>query len=98
MTYLNPLIAPIVQGPQAQRAAAADKERQIARAQALGKNSAAEGDRFEHTVESANALTPIGDDASKGGQPREQPKRKPQDGESGEHGDNAGAPHVDVTG
>jgi hypothetical protein len=96
MTYLNPLIAPIVQGPQAQRAAAADKERQIARAQALGKNSAAEGDRFEHAVESADALTPIGDHPPQGGNPQSQ-QRKPSEGSDEKGGDAAGEAHLDVT-
>ena len=95
MTYLNPLIAPIVQGPQAQKAAA-DKDRQVARAQALAKNSAAEGDRFEHQVESADALSRVGEDPSKGGQTRQQQQRKsprPPE-ESGEDG----PAHIDVTG
>ena len=96
MTYLNPLIAPIVQGTQAQRAAAAEKERQIARAQALSKNSAAEGDRFEHTVESADALKPVGDDASKGGQPRQQQSKR-QPPTDGNPDADPGEPHLDVT-
>jgi hypothetical protein len=95
MTYLNPLIAPIVQGPQAQKAAA-DKERQVARAQALAKNSAAEGDRFEHQVESADALSRVGEDPSKGGQPRQQPQHKPSQQPEEDGGD--GAAHIDVTG
>ena len=97
MTYFNPLIAPVVQGPQAQRAAAADKERQIARAQALAKNSAAEGDRFEHTVESADALTPVGDSPSRGSDPRQQREQgKPDDGEAASEGGEK--PSLDVTG
>lgn len=91
MTYLNPLIAPIVTGPQAQKSAAADKERQIARSQALAKNSAADGDRFEHQVESADALSPVGDDPSKGGQQQRKPTDKDEPGE-------AEPPHIDVTG
>ena len=94
MTYLNPLIAPIVTGPQAQKSAA-DKERQIARSQALTKNSAAEGDRFEHQVESADALSPVGDDPSKGGKSRQQ-QRRPTGGKD-EPGE-AETPHIDVTG
>ena len=97
MTYLNPLIAPIVQGPQAQKAAAADKERQVARAQALAKNSAAEGDRFEHQVESADALSRVGDDPSQGGQPRQQ-QHKPSQRPDGADDADAGPSHIDVTG
>jgi hypothetical protein len=95
MTYLNPLIAPIVQGPQAQRAAAADKERQIARTQALSKNSAAEGDRFERQVESAEGLSPVGDDPAKGGQ--HQSQRRPSNPKARLQ-DDAGKAHIDVTG
>jgi hypothetical protein len=94
MTYFNPLIAPIVQGPQVQKAAA-DKERQIARTQALSKNSAVEGDSFEHAVESADGLARVGDDPSKGGQqqqkPKQQSKSTPEDTDGKE-------PHLDVTG
>jgi hypothetical protein len=95
MTYLNPLIGPVAQSPQAQRAAS-DK---IARAQALAKNSAAEGDRFEHTVESADALPPVGDDAPNGGggQRREKKGGKRKDGgdDAGDGGD--GEPRLDLT-
>jgi hypothetical protein len=96
MTYLNPLIAPIVQGPQAPKAAA-DKERQVARAQALAKNSAADGDRFEHQVESADALSRAGEDSSRGGQSR-QHERKPPQPSDGADDAAAGPPHIDVTG
>ena len=103
MTYFNPLIAPVAQGPQARRAAA-EKGRQVARAQALSKNTAAEGDRFDHQVESANGLTPVGDDPSKDGQPRQQ-RDDPRDGSArdrrGDGGDGdapAQTPHIDVTG
>jgi hypothetical protein len=92
MTYFNPLIGPVAQGPQAQRAAA----EKIARAQALAKNSAAEGDRFEHTVESADALPPAGDDAPKGGGGR---RRDPKDDEPTDGDEDAGdtEPRLDVT-
>ena len=95
MTYLNPLIAPIVQGPQAQRAAA-DKERQIARAQALGKNSAAEGDRFEHPVESADAVSPVGDDPARGGSQNKQERKDPRPQDDATE-DDGGDARLDVT-
>ena len=97
MTYFNPLIAPVAQGTAAQRAAAADKERQIARSQALTRNSAAEGDRFEHTVESADALPPVGDDPSRGGQPRQQQQHKQPDDPGQDGSAAAGEAHLDVT-
>ena len=95
MTYLNPLIAPLAGSPQAQRTAA-DKERQIARAQALGKNSAAEGDRFEHTVESADALSPVGDDPARGGSQNKQERKDPRPQDDATEGD-GGESRLDVT-
>ena len=96
MTFINPLIAPIAQGPQAQKAAAAEKERQVARAQALSKNTAAEGDRFEHQVESADALSAVGDNPSKGGgEKRQRPDRRDQPAPNGD-GD-SGTAHIDLT-
>jgi hypothetical protein len=95
MTYFNPLIGPVAQSPQTQKVAASDKERQVARAQALARNSAAEGDRFEHADESADALSPVGDDAPGGGgrqreQPRDKRKQPPTDGD--------GESHLDIKG
>lgn len=92
MTYFNPLIGPVAQSPQAQRAAS-DK---IARAQALAKNSAAEGDRFEHTVESADALPPVGDDAPRGGG-QQQRHRKDDGTKDGDGGAADAEPRLDVT-
>ena len=96
MTYFNPLIAPLAGSPQAQRAAAADKEKQAARAQALAKNSAAEGDRYEHQVESPEGPTPVGDNPSQGGnqRPRQSPSKKP-DAPAPDAPDES---HIDVTG
>jgi len=96
MTYFNPLIAPLAGSPQAQRTAAADKERQAARGQALAKNSAAEGDRYEHEVESPEGLSPVGDNPSQGGNPnpRQPAPKKPATPAP----DAAGETHIDVTG
>lgn len=97
MTYFNPLVAPLAQGQQVQRSAA-EKERQVARAQALSKNTAAEGDRFDHQVESTDALTAVGDQPSNGGQTRQQQRRSPSAPEQGA-ADAAQEPsHIDVTG
>jgi hypothetical protein len=95
MTYFNPLVGPVAQSAQAQKVAASDKERQVARAQALARDSAAEGDRFEHAVESADALSPVGDDATGGGGRQGEPapdKRKKSDAGGGAE------PHLDVKG
>jgi cobalamin biosynthesis protein CobT len=95
MTYFNPLIAPVAQGPQVQKAAA-DKERQIARSQDLAKNAAAEGDRFEHSVESADGLSQVGDDSSRGGQSKQGQKK--QQHEDAEETPSDGESRLDVTG
>ena len=65
MTFFNPLSGSLVPATPAQRAA--EKDRQIARSQALRKNTAAEGDRVEveHQVESAEELPPVGDEDAK---------------------------------
>lgn len=102
MTYFNPLIAPIATGSQAQRAAATDKERQVARAQTLAKNSAADGDRFEHQVESPDATKSVGDEASRGGhQPQQQPHdpstHDPSTLDAPEKASRDDEPHLDVT-
>ena len=95
MTYFNPLIAPLAGTPQAQRTAAADKER-VARAQALAKNTAAEGDRFEHQVESADALSPVGDGPSNN--PRQKQSRHRQASHGSATDDASGEPHIDIKG
>ena len=88
MTYFNPLIAPVAQGTQAQKAAAG-KERQIARAQALSKNSATEGDtvEVEHQVESADGTPAVGEEQAR------QNKREREKKDEGDEGE----AHIDVT-
>ena len=94
MTFFNPLSGSLVPATPAQRAA--EKDRQIARSQALRKNTAAEGDRVEveHQVESAEELPPVGDEAGGGGQPhqQQQPRR-----EKPKVSDEDAKPHIDVT-
>lgn len=90
MTFINPLSGALVPGTAVQRAAT-DKERQIARSQALRKNAAAEGDHVEHQVESTEELTPASGEDPSGGRGDGQPPRdrKPQDA-------NDDHPHIDV--
>ena len=88
MTTFNPLTGSLVPAVPVQRTAT-DKDRQIARSQALQKNTAAEGERVEHQVESADALQAAGDQSgggNAGGQPRQQKKSSTEDGK----------PHIDV--
>ncbi len=90
MTYFNPLFGALVPGTGPQRPAL-DKDRQIARSQALRKNTAAEGERVEHQVESAEELPATsGDGNSSGG------GKSRREGEKHEEGDD-GRPHIDVT-
>jgi len=95
MTFFNPLSGSLLPATPAQRAAA--KDRQIARSQALRKNTAAEGDRvdIEHEVESADELPQVGDEAGGGrqGQPRKQPRREPPNVDEQDAG-----PRLDITG
>jgi len=94
MTYFNPLSGALVPGTQVQRAAT-DKERQIARSQALRKNTAAEGDRVEveHQVESAEELAGASGENPSGGRGGRQ---QPRDGrDPGKEDDDR--PHLDVT-
>ena len=80
MTFFNPLSGSLVPATPTQRAA--EKDRQIARSQALRKNTAAEGDRVEveHQVESADELEHVGEETNGGGgrnSRRQQPRQKP---------------------
>jgi hypothetical protein len=69
MELINQLAAPLAQSAQVARQQSSEKTQQIRRAQTARKNVAAgqESDTFEHTVESAEAITPIHDE-----QPHEQ--------------------------
>ena len=91
MTYINPLAPTLLPSTQAEQQAAADKARQIRKAQTAARNIAAETDRLEHQVESAEELAPVHDEdqPSKRDQQR-QPKR---DGRAKADDE----PHIDVT-
>lgn len=62
MTDFNPLAGSILGSAQAQQQLDVHKQRQVRRVQALRKNAAAEGDRFEHQVESPEELSPVNED------------------------------------
>lgn len=95
MTFFNPLSGSLVPATPAQRAA--DKGRQIARSQALQKNTAAEGDRVdvEHQVESAEELPPTGD-GSGGGRNRQQQRQQPRQ-DTPDPGATPSFPRIDLT-
>jgi hypothetical protein len=88
MTFFNPLSGSLVPATPVQRAA--DKDRQIARSQALRKNAAAEGEHVEHQVESADELHAAGDQSGGGNAGGQQGRlrKKPTDED--------GKPHIDV--
>lgn len=92
MTYINPLALTLT-ATQVQRQAAADKARQVRRAQVAARVVAAEADTLEHQVENSEAVTPVHDD----------PPRRGREGEADDHETNQdgreesdGERHIDV--
>ena len=92
MTYFNPLTGAPLTGGQVQERLAADKARQVRRAQTVARNVAAEGDTFEHQVESTEELSAIHDEqhSKEQSNPRKRPQSQNQPGEGDE------PPHLDV--
>lgn len=90
MTFFNPLSGSLASATPPQRPS--DKDRQIARSQALRKNTAAEGDRVdvEHQVESADELPDVGDDGGGGRDPQQHPGEDPPECDDA-------PPRIDVT-
>ena len=88
---INPLTGAPLQGGQLQEQQAADKARQVRRAQNAARNVASDGDRFEHQVESTEQLPVAGDRQNPQGDRRQ--KRKP----SGQPPTADGDSHLDVT-
>ena len=72
MTQINPFIGSAIQATGVQRAQSAEKDRQLRRAADLEKNAGLAGDRFEHAVESSEALQPVHDEQ------KNDPKKKRQ--------------------
>ena len=88
---INPLTGAPLQGGQVQEQQAAEKVRQVRRAQSVARNVASDGDRFEHQDESTEQLPVVGDRQSPHGNGQQKRKRPapppPADGEA----------HLDVT-
>ena len=74
MSLDNAFVASVLQTTLTQRQQADVKSARIRRAQTLRQNQAAESDRFEHTVESAEQLKAIHDERDEA---RRQRKRAP---------------------
>jgi hypothetical protein len=95
MTQINPFTGSILGTPQVQRQQAADKDRQVRRAQEQSKNAALTEDRTDHQVESSEELKPIQPEARKarrfkrsGHKPEAHSDTEQPDGQS---------PHIDLT-
>lgn len=91
MTYFNPISGAVLPGALAQQQLATEKTKQLRRTEAARRNVATGGgDHFEHTVESAEAVSPVSDE-----KPREEPSGKQlRRNKSKKNGDKS--PHLDV--
>jgi hypothetical protein len=77
LSEINPFIHSILQTPQVQRALAAEKDRQLRRANDLAKNDAHPAGQLQHEVESTQAIFPVRDESPKGTPLPRSPKRPP---------------------
>jgi hypothetical protein len=92
MSQINPFIGSAIQATGVQRAQSAEKDRQLRRAADLQKNAGLSGDRFEHAVESSEALQPIHDE-QKNDPKKKRPQHKPQKPEDPDEPES----HLDLT-
>ena len=92
MTQVNPFVGAILQSTQLQRSQAAEKDRQVRRAQTLAKNVAAEDDKLEHQVESADDLKRVREE-----QKQDHDRRRNQPPTAFVYRDDDDEPHVDIT-
>ena len=92
MSQINPFTGAILQAPHVQRTQAADRDRQLRRAQDLNKNAALAGEQLQHEVESSEAVPPAHNDQQQKGRKRNKRRGTPSDPpEAG------GEAHIDVT-
>jgi hypothetical protein len=96
MSQINPFTGSVLQAPQVQRQQASDKDKQLRRAVDQEKNSALQGDRLEHQVESAEELTEIHDQDTP--DPRKRKKQSSEHQKDEGDADDAGESHIDLTG
>jgi hypothetical protein len=94
MSQLNPFTGSILQTSQAQLTQQTERASQVRQQQATKKNSAtpAQGDVFEHQVESADEVAAIHDEEKDHTKKQKNPKRHPQD----EDDDADGESHLDL--
>ena len=92
MSQINPFTGSILQSPQVQRQQAADKDRQVRKAQERTKNTALTDDQTEHQVESSEELAAVKDDQRhqrRFKRPKHTGKTSPEDKDED--------PHLDLT-
>jgi len=92
MSNINPFTYLAVQGLEAQRTAAADKQRELRKAQVQEKDMAAHEDELEHQVESSEEVQPVHDEAGK-----QQNGRKRQLPDHNKEEEDGKPPHIDLT-
>jgi hypothetical protein len=92
MSQINPFIGSAIQATGVQRAQSAEKDRQLRRAADLQKNAGLSGDRFEHAVESSEALQPVHDEQQNDPK-KKRPQHKPQEQENLDEPES----HLDLT-
>ena len=93
MSSINPFSGYVAAGSQLERTQAADKARQVRRAQALSKNVAARDDELEHQVENTDVVAALHDEQQGGqGQQSRDQQQPPKPEEEGE-----GPAHIDIT-
>jgi hypothetical protein len=92
LSQIDPFIGSAIQATGVQRTQASEKDRQMRRAQDLEKNAGLTGDRFEHAVESAEALDPVHDEPKK--DPR---KKRPATKQQKEEAESDQEPGLDLT-
>jgi hypothetical protein len=76
MTQINPFVGSVVQASGVQRTQASEKDQQLRRAADVQKNAGLAGDRFEHAVESAEAVDPVHDEQQKNPKKKRPPNKK----------------------
>ena len=90
MSSINPFSGYLAQGSQVERTQAAEKSRQIRRAQQLAKNIAQQDDNLEHQVESPDTVSGASGEQKSKDQPKRRNKGKGTGGSSDDQ------PRVDI--
>jgi hypothetical protein len=93
MTQINPFVGSVSQTGGVQRQQSADKDRQMRRAADVEKNAGLSSDRFEHAVESAEALPEIHDEQKNDAKKRRPPHKQPEKQQTDENEE----PGLDLT-